>query len=79
MVPPFRLVSGDDQSMRDSDPRHDRMTDQHSTQSDEPSRVVSATCLGHYLQRKISTHAKPSVPMQRSSKPSRTPSDQDQP
>ena len=38
--PPLPPHLGDDHSMHDSDPRH--VSDQHSGQSYEPSRVVSA-------------------------------------
>ena len=38
--PPLPPRLGDDHSMHDSDPRH--VSDQHSGQSEEPSRVVSA-------------------------------------
>ena len=79
----------DDHSMHDSDPRH--FSDQHSGQSEEPSRVVSARPQKHadkrnhkvrsrYLSQSSSSEENKScVPMQRSSKPSRAPSDQDQP
>ena len=63
----------------------------HSGQSEEPSRVVSARPKKHpdkrkhkvmsrYLSQSSSSEEnQSSVPMQRSSKPSRAPSDQDQP
>ena len=80
---------GDDQSMHDSDPRY--VLDQHSGQSDENSQVVSARPKKHADKRKHKVRSRylsqsssseedqSSVPMQRSSKPSRAPSDQDQP
>ena len=75
--------------MHESDPRH--VSDEHSGQSEEPSRVVSArpkrkhadkektrlgpdTHLSPCLQKKISP-----LFLHRSSKPTRAPSDQDQP
>ena len=75
--------------MHDSDPRH--VSDQHSGQSKEPPRVVSARPKKHadktkhkvrsrYLSQSSSLEEdQSSVPMQRSSKPSRASSDQDQP
>ena len=75
--------------MHESDPRH--FSDQHSGQSKEPSRVVSARPKKHADKRKhkvwsrylsqssSSDEGQSYVPMQRSSKPSRAPSDQDQP
>ena len=87
--PPFPPHLRDDHSMYDSDPRH--VSDQHSGQSEEPSRVVSARPQKHadkrkhkvrsrYLCQSLSSEEDQSyVHMQRSSKPSRVPSDQDQP
>ena len=85
--PPLLPRLGDDQSMHDSDLRH--VSDQHLGQSDEPSWVVSAKPQKHadkrkhkvrcrYLSQSSEEHQS-SVHMQRSSKPSRDPSDQDQP
>ena len=80
---------GDDHSMDESDPRH--FSDQHSGQCEEPSRVVSARHKKHTDKRKDKVRSRylsqsssseedqSSVPIQRSSKPSRAPSDQDQP
>ena len=87
--PPFHHVSGDDHSMHDSDLRH--VSDQHSGQFKEPSRVVSARPKRHADKRKHKVRSRylsqsssseedqSSVHIQRSSKPSRALSDQDQP
>ena len=78
---------GDNQSMHDSDPR----PEQHSSQSEETSWVVSARPKKHADKRKhkvrsrylsqssSSEEGQSSVHMQRSSKSSRAPSVQDQP
>ena len=87
--PPLPPRLRDDHSMHDSDPRH--VSDQHSGQSEEPSRVVSARPKKHadkrthkvrsrYLSQSSSSEEdQSSVHIQRSSKPSRALSDQDQP
>ena len=87
--PPLPPRLGDDHSMHDSDPRH--VSDQHSGQSEEPSRVVSARPKKHADERKHKVRSRylsqsssseedqSSVHMQRSFKPTRAPSDQDQP
>ena len=79
--PPLPPRLGDDHSMHDSDPRH--FSDEHSGQSREPSRMVSARPKKHadkrkqkvrsrYLSQSLSSEEdQSSVPMQRSSKPSR--------
>ena len=78
---------GDNQSMHKSDPRH--VSDEHSGHSEEPSRVVSARPKKHADKRKHKVRSRypsssleedqSSVYKHRSSKPSRAPSDQDQP
>ena len=86
--PPLPPRLRDDHSMHDSDPRH--VSDQHSGQSEEPSQVVSARPQKHadkrkhkvrsrYLSQSSSEEDQSSVHIQRSSKPSRALSDQDQP
>ena len=78
---------GDNQSMHESDPRY--VSDEHSGHSEEPSRVVLARPQKHAAKRKhkvrsrypssTSEEGQSSVHKHRSSKPSRAPSDQDQP
>ena len=78
---------GDNQYMHESDPRH--VSDEHSGQSEEPSRVVSARPKKYADKRKHKVRSRyPSsssgedqspVHKHRSSKPSRALSDQDQP
>ena len=76
---------GDNQSMHESDPRH--VSDEHSGHSQELSRVVSARPKKHADKRKHKVRSRypsseedqSSVHKHRSSKPSRAPSDQDQP
>ena len=76
---------GDNQSMHESDPRH--VSDEHSGHPEEPSRVVSTRPKKHADKRKhkvrsrylSSEEEQSSVHTHRSSKPSRVPSDQDQP
>ena len=87
--PPLPPGLGDDHSMHESDLRH--FSDQHSGQSEEPSWVVSVRPQKHADKRKHKVRSRyisqsssleevqSSVPIQRSSKPSRGPSDQDQP
>ena len=87
--PPLIPHLRDDHSMHDSDPRH--VSDRHSGQSEEPSRVVSARPKKHADKRKHKVRSRylsqsssseedqSSVHIQRSSKPSRALSDQDQP
>ena len=82
--PPLPPCLRDDHSMHDSDP------DQHSGQSEEPSRVALARPKKHadkrkhkvrsrYLSQSSSSEDQSSVHIQRSSKPSRALPDQDQP
>ena len=87
--PPLPPRLGDDHSMHDSDPRH--VSDQHSGQSEESSYVVLARPKNHADKRKHKVRSRylsqsssseedqSSVHMQRSSKPARALSDQDQP
>ena len=89
MVHPFCRISEMVSPCMTLTPRH--VSDQHSGQSDEPSRVVSARPQKHADKRKHKVRSRylsqsssseedqSSVQMQRSSKPSRAPSDQDQP
>ena len=86
--PPLLPCLRDDHSMHDSDPRH--VLDQHSCQSDEPSQMVSARPQKHADKKKHKVRSRylsqsssleedqSSVHMQRSSKPCRVPSDQNQ-
>ena len=82
-----RHYLGDNQSMHESDPRH--VSDEHSGHSEEPSWVVSARPKKHADKRKHKVRSRypsssseedqSSVHKHRFSKPSRAPSDQDQP